>query len=131
MSSLFTLASQAQAGFSNASTYDQHRPSYPLEAVSKLLANLNIADIPKAHIIDLACGTGKFTEALSSREERYEILAIEPHAGMREELVKKGLGVKVLDGNAASMPVEEGWADAAVAAQVSSSSERGKGANES
>jgi len=40
---------------------------------------------------------------------------------MRKELEKKALkGVKVLDGNAAEMPVEEEWADAVVAAQVSS-----------
>lgn len=120
MASTFTLDSRADKGFSNAALYDAHRPSYPPEAVNKILAHLNVADVPKAQIIDLACGTGKFTELLAKRPERYEIIGVEPHKGMREELVKKNLeGVKVQDGDAANMGVDEGWGDACVAAQVS------------
>lgn len=48
------------------------------------------------------------------------MLAVEPHANMRAELEKKECrGVTVLEGNAASMPIEEGWGDALIAAQVS------------
>lgn len=73
-----------------------------------------------ARIIDLACGTGKFTESLVNREEDFDVLGIEPHAGMRDELVKKSLkGVSVLEGDAAHMPIEDGWGDALIAAQVS------------
>ena len=48
-------------------------------------------------------------------------MAIEPHNGMREKLVQKHLAanVKVLDDDAGHMTVEDEWADAAIAAQVS------------
>jgi hypothetical protein len=43
-----------------------------------------------------------------------------PFPRKREELVKKSLrGVKVLEGDAAHMPIEDGWGDALIAAQVS------------
>jgi ubiquinone/menaquinone biosynthesis C-methylase UbiE len=116
----FTIAEQATAGFSNASHYDQYRPSYPAEAVDRLLENLGVASVNDARIIDLACGTGKFTELLAARPEQYEIVGVEPHHEMRGELIKKDLGsnVKVLEGSASNMPIEEGWADALIAAQV-------------
>jgi hypothetical protein len=52
---------------------------------------------------------------------KFEVVAIEPHAGMRATLVQKhlGLNVKVLDGDAGHMSVDDEWADAVVAAQVS------------
>ena len=54
-----------------------------------------------------------------ARPEKFEIAAVEPHEGMRAALVKKNLGIKVLDGHAQNMPVEEGWGDSLIAAQVS------------
>lgn len=121
MATPFTLDTRAQSGFQNAANYDTHRPSYPPEAVSKLLSHLGVADITGAKIVDLGCGTGKFTELLAKREERYEIVGVEPHAGMRGELVKKGLrGVEVKDGDAGNIGLGE-WGDAVVVAQVSSS----------
>lgn len=112
--------SRAATGFKNAANYDTYRPSYPPEAVDKLLAHLGVANQEDAQIIELACGTGKFTELLAARPENFEVLAVEPHTEMREELVKKNLGerVKVLDGHAGSMPIEESWGDCLIAAQV-------------
>ncbi|KAH7417217.1 methyltransferase [Cadophora sp. MPI-SDFR-AT-0126] len=120
MQSTFTLDKRAATGFSNAAAYDQNRPSYPQEAVDKLLNHLGVAGVQNAKIIDLACGTGKFTELLAARPEDFEIIGVEPYAGMREILVKKGLGnrVKVEDGDAGNMPVEEDWGDACIAAQA-------------
>ena len=120
MATPFTLAKEAATGFQNGSHYDQHRMTYPQEAVDKLLTHLNVKNHRNAKIIDLACGTGLFTQQLAARPEEFEVLAVEPHEGMRETLVKKNLGsqVKVLDGNAANIPVEDGWADSLVAAQV-------------
>lgn len=73
-----------------------------------------------ARIVDLGCGTGKFTVLLAARPEQFEVVAVEPHKEMRDELVKKNLrsGVEVLEGNAGTMPIEEGWADALITAQV-------------
>lgn len=72
-----------------------------------------------ARIIDLGAGTGKFTELLADRDEGYEILAVEPHEGMRNELLRKKLkGVEVVEGTVEKMGVEREWADAVVCAQV-------------
>jgi hypothetical protein len=57
---------------------------------------------------------------LAKRPEEYEILAVEPHQGMRQELEKKRLrGVESKDGDACNIEVEEGWGDSLIAAQVS------------
>jgi len=56
---------------------------------------------------------------LAAREEGFEIIAVEPHADMRKVLIERGLkGVTVLNGTAEDVPVENGWADAVLVAQV-------------
>jgi len=126
MATSFTLDSRAATGFQKASEYDAHRPSYPPEAVEKLLTHVNLVGERNARIVDLACGTGKFSELLATREEDYEVVGVEPHTGMREELVRKGLkGVEVKEGDAGHIPVEDGWGDALIAAQVSEHFEYG------
>ncbi|KAI4273278.1 MAG: hypothetical protein LQ337_004748 [Flavoplaca oasis] len=113
------LSFQASHGFRNASSYDTHRPSYPLEVVDDLLAHLQVKDVPNARIVDLGAGTGKFTELLAARDENYHVVAVEPHEEMRKALSAKGLStVDVLDGYANSMPVESQSVDAVVAAQA-------------
>lgn len=62
MASVFALDDRATTGFSNASQYDKYRASYPDDAVEALLGHLNLSGIENARIIDLASGTGKFTE---------------------------------------------------------------------
>ena len=110
---------RADSGFSNAASYDTYRPSYPAEAISALLTRLNIASKAGARIVEVGAGTGKFTEALAARQESFEIIAVEPQNNMRKELVAKTLkGVKVIEGTAANMNIDEGWADAVVIAQV-------------
>ncbi|KAK2812345.1 hypothetical protein FQN50_001344 [Emmonsiellopsis sp. PD_5] len=113
------IAPAAQSGFSNASSYDQHRPSYPPLAVSQLLSHLNVAGKKGAKIIDLAAGTGKFTESLAAREEGYEIFAVEPHDDMRGQLEGKKLAnVVTVRGHAGDIPVEGGSVDGVVVAQA-------------
>jgi SAM-dependent methyltransferase len=116
----FALSSAAQSGFQNASHYDTHRPSYPAEAIDKLLTHLGVAGVEKAHLVDLGSGTGKFTELLARRDERYEIIAVEPHKHMREKCKQKNMSerVQVIDGYAEDIPIEQGWGDAIIAAQV-------------
>ena len=105
--------------FGPAHIYDLHRPSYPPEAVSKLLTALEVDHYHGARILDLGAGTGKFTELLAARGEEYEIVAVEPRQEMRRELEKKRLrGVTVVEGNAFDIPVEEGSVDAVIASQV-------------
>jgi len=110
----------ARAGYTNASSYDAHRPSYPAEALSALVQNANVANKQHAKIVELAAGTGKLTELLAARPEDYDILAVEPHAHMLDVLSKKGLkGVRPILGSGADMKdVHTGWADAVVIAQA-------------
>ena len=119
MSSFVSPASTA--GFDDAHTYDQHRPSYPLEAADSLLKHCQVHGLKGARVLDLAAGTGKFTELLASRDEEYDIVAIEPHDRMRSELEGKKLrNVKVLDGEASNMlGIENQSVDAVVSAQAS------------
>lgn len=117
----FKLKASVQSGFSSAAAYDTHRPSYPSEAVDQLLQRLEIAGVTGAKVIDLAAGTGKFTEILASRPERFTVVAIEPHKDMRRELERKNLaGTKVINGHAEDLSVIPDKSVAAViAAQVS------------
>lgn len=111
---------RAQSGFAKSSAYDAHRPTYSPTVVQFLLDRLGVAGQKNARILDLAAGTGKFTEALAAREERYDIVAVEPHDGMREVLATKKLPrVTVVPGTGESMPsVEDASVDAVIVAQV-------------
>jgi len=113
------LAEEADKGFKNAANYDQYRPSYPSEAVEKLLVNLKVAGQENARIVEVAAGTGKFTALLADRKEQFEIVAVEPHNEMRWTLeTKKIERVKVVPGDGANIPVEAEWGDALIVAQA-------------
>ncbi|KAI0446835.1 S-adenosyl-L-methionine-dependent methyltransferase [Xylaria telfairii] len=120
MTSPSDLPTAAEEGFKDAAAYDTHRPNYPPEAVEAFLQTLQIAGQDETvNIVEVASGTGKFTELLAARPERYSVKAIEPHGPMRDKLAHKDLpGVEVLDGKADKMPVEEEWGDACIAAQA-------------
>jgi ubiquinone/menaquinone biosynthesis C-methylase UbiE len=110
---------RAQAGFANSTAYDSHRPTYSASSVQVLLEQLDVEGKKGAVIVDLAAGTGKFTEALAGREEGFRIIAVEPHEDMRKVLEGKNLeGVSVVDGLADSMAsVEDESVDAVTVAQ--------------
>ncbi|KAK4177657.1 S-adenosyl-L-methionine-dependent methyltransferase [Triangularia setosa] len=117
--SSFQLPKAAGQGFQNASAYDTHRPSYPQEAVTPFLSALELLGKRNAKILEIAAGTGKFTELLANRDEEFNVTAVEPHGDMRGQLNVKGLkGVNVRDGHAGRLPaVEQEWADGYIAAQ--------------
>ena len=77
----YSIPSASTNGFQNASSYDKHRPSYPPEAVLRFLKHLKVHGVKRARLVDVAAGTGKFTELLVGRDEDFEILAVEPHNG--------------------------------------------------
>ena len=116
-----SLAKEAQSGFAASTAYDAHRPSYPPEAISQLLSALKVADVEGATVADLAAGTGKFTELLALRPEKYNLIGIEPLDGMRSELERKKInGLRVVNGTAENMPgIKEESVDALIASQVS------------
>jgi len=110
---------RAQKGFANSAGYDRYRPGYTATATEELLQQCRVAGKKHAKVLDLAAGTGKFTEALVSRDEQYEVIAVEPHEGMREVLADKKLpGVTVQTGLADNIPLEDASVDAAICAQV-------------
>ncbi|RWA12296.1 hypothetical protein EKO27_g2808 [Xylaria grammica] len=118
MASQSNLPTAAEEGFKDAAAYDTHRPNYPAEAVEIFLQNLNVAGQDEANIVEVASGTGKFTELLATRPERYSVKAIEPHGPMRDKLAQKDLpGVEVLNGKADKMPVDNEWGDVCIVAQ--------------
>ncbi|KAI3320091.1 S-adenosyl-L-methionine-dependent methyltransferase [Xylariaceae sp. AK1471] len=113
------LPTVAEEGFKDAAAYDAHRPSYPPEAVETFLQNLKVAGQDEVNVVEIASGTGKFTELLAARPERYSVKAVEPHGPMREKLAQKDLqGVEVLDGKADKMSVADEWGDVCIAAQA-------------
>lgn len=155
------LSPAASQGFRDAAAYDAHRPAYPPAAIDKLLDRMGLLarqrqqqqevvveeDVQMAadatagvKIVEVAAGTGKFTEALVEAVVRrggggsggcgevsggmMEILATEPHPDMLRELQGKALpGVVVRKGAAEELARvvccgEEGWADGVIAAQA-------------
>lgn len=119
MASSTGISERAQTGFAKSAAYDQHRPAYTSTVVQLLLENLRVSGKKHAKLLDLAAGTGKFTEAIAAREEEFEVVAVEPHDEMRLVLEEKGLkSVTVLAGKADSIPVEDESVDAVICAQV-------------
>src|SRR5215217_5625348 len=105
----------ARAGFdSGAAAYERGRPSYPSTAVDLVVEELRIG--PGLRVVDLGAGTGKWTRLLVERGAR--VVAVEPVAGMRDELVAAVPEAEVLDGPAESVPLPDGSVDVVTAAQA-------------
>lgn len=114
------IHARAQVGFANSAAYDAHRPAYSPTVVQLLLEKVGVAGKHGATVVDLAAGTGKLTEALSDRDEQYNIIAVEPLETMRSVLAAKKLPrVKVVDGTGEDMSSIEGRSvDAVLVGQV-------------
>jgi SAM-dependent methyltransferase len=101
---------QASSFGAAAATYDRARPPYPPEAVDWLLP-------PGAsRVLDLGAGTGKLTRQL--RDRGLDVIAVEPSAGMREQLARTVPGVTMHDGWAEAIPLPGGSVDAVLVAQA-------------
>lgn len=105
----------AARGFDRAAEeYERGRPDYPTAAIDLLVSELRLG--PCSTVIDLAAGTGKLTRGLTPTGAR--LVAVEPVAGMRAQLVRAVPGVEVLAGTAEAIPLEDGVADAVLVAQA-------------
>jgi SAM-dependent methyltransferase len=109
------IPEEAAVGFQRgAADYERGRPGYPEAAIALLGRELDIG--PGRVAVDLAAGTGKLTRALLALGA--DLVAIEPVAGMREQLQRAVPGVTVLDGTAERMPLDDGSVNAVFVAQA-------------
>jgi len=105
----------AAKGFEAAAdAYVRGRPSYPAEAISWLQEQCALG--PGATVVDVAAGTGKFTEALV--ELGGTVIAVEPVAAMRSALTDVFPGVTALEGSADALPLAAASADTITVAQA-------------
>ena len=104
----------AQGFDTNAAAYEAARPSYPAEAIAHVVGHGGIG--PGSRLLDLAAGTGKLTRLLVPTGAT--VTAVEPVAGMREQLEAAVPGVAVLDGTAEALPLDDGTCDAVTVAQA-------------
>jgi ubiquinone/menaquinone biosynthesis C-methylase UbiE len=91
-----------------AELYERARPGYAPEAIEWLLPP------HAARVLDLGAGTGKLTAELVARG--LEVVAVEPSAGMREQLVTRLSTVDVRAGTAEATGLPDGDVDAVVIA---------------
>jgi ubiquinone/menaquinone biosynthesis C-methylase UbiE len=96
-----------------ASAYERGRPGYPKAAVDWICERLQIG--PENTVVDLGAGTGKFTRLLEPSGAK--LYAVEPSAGMREQLEIAVPSATVLDASAEAIPLAAGVVDAVTAAQ--------------
>jgi SAM-dependent methyltransferase len=93
-----------------AGAYERGRPPYPSAAIDWLLP------AHATRVLDLGAGTGKLTRQL--RERGLDVIAVEPSAGMRDQLRRAVPGVPVLGGKAEQLPLAAGSVDAILVAQA-------------
>jgi SAM-dependent methyltransferase len=105
----------AARGFSVAARqYERSRPSYPEEAVDRLVQELEITR--DSLVADLGAGTGKLTRLLAPTGAR--LVALDPVEAMRQACAQVVPEAWVLGGLAESLPFREGTFDGVVAGQA-------------
>lgn len=107
----------AASGFGTpdlAAAYERARPGYPAAAIDLLVERFGIG--PGTTVVDLAAGTGKLTRQLVPTGAT--VVAVEPLASMREQLVALVPGVEALDGTAEAIPLGEGSVDVVTVGQA-------------
>jgi len=104
----------AQAFDQVADAYERGRPSYPADAVAHLIQTFTISS--SSTVLDLAAGTGKFTQLLVSSGAR--IIVVEPLEGMRAKLAAHNLAVEILSGSAEAVPLADASVDVVTIAQA-------------
>lgn len=110
-----TIHPTAAQGFgSGAELYQQTRPSYPLQIISWLRNELELTH--QSEVIDLAAGTGKFTQYL--KQVTPHIVAVEPISEMQQQLHATQPEITILSAHSDYIPLESAHYDAVLAAQA-------------
>jgi SAM-dependent methyltransferase len=94
----------------DAVDYDELRPNYAAEAIDWVVERGGLA----AHstVVDLAAGTGQLAWAFARLG--VDVVAIEPAANMRAVLQERVQTIRVIDGAAESIPLDDSSVDAVV-----------------
>ena len=88
------LGDFVQRAYIGASHYENIRQDYPVEAVEFFLNNLGVKETVTQDrpftILEVGCGTGKFTRVMLKilelkEEQKFKVIASEPHQNMYEE----------------------------------------------
>jgi SAM-dependent methyltransferase len=95
-----------------AEVYERGRPDYAPAVVGAFAAELGLA--AGARVLDLAAGTGKLTRALLAFG--VDVMAVEPHAAMRERLVQIVGTERVREGVAEKIPLGDASLEAVTVA---------------
>ena len=101
---------QANSFGAVADVYERGRPSYPVEAIDWLVP------AHATRVADVGAGTGKLSRQL--RDRGLDVIAVEPSAGMREQLRRAVPEVPVLGGTGEQIPLAEQSVDAVLVAQA-------------
>ncbi len=93
-----------------ADIYERARPTYPDAAVDWLVP------ARARRVVDLGAGTGKLTRSLVARG--LDVTAVEPSAGMLDQLRLAVPGATALPGSAEAIPLPDGSVDLIAVAQA-------------
>jgi ubiquinone/menaquinone biosynthesis C-methylase UbiE len=105
----------AARGFGRgADDYERARPGYPRGVIELLGRVMPIR--PRSRVCDLAAGTGKLTRLLLGTGA--DIVAIEPVPAMRRKLNVICPDVKVIDGTAEAIPLDDESVDVVTVGQA-------------
>ncbi len=109
------MDARAATGFAGAAlAYHRGRPSWPVEAVTRVARELGLP--PDATALDLAAGTGKLTAVL--HEVAATVLAVEPSEPMLEVLRAHLPEVDARPGRAEAIPFPDACADVVLVAEA-------------
>ncbi len=104
----------AKQGFSaSAELYQSVRPNYPEQIVAYLKSRLNLS--PKAHLLDLGTGTGKFLPYL--KQLSHHIIAVDPIAEMLAQLKFAHPDIEAVQGSSDHLSLANESVDAVFCAQ--------------
>ena len=94
----------------DAADYEELRPGYAPEAVAWVAERGDI--VPGSLVVDLAAGTGQLSRRFIALGA--DVIAVEPAANMRTVLAARVPTVRVLEGTAESIPLEDASVEAVV-----------------
>ena len=98
----------------DATDYEELRPGYAPEAVAWVAERGDL--VPGSRVVDLAAGTGLLSRRFVAMGA--DVVGVEPASNMRAVLGKRVPEVRVVDGTAESIPLDDASVDAVVVANA-------------